>query len=62
MFVTESGRRSLNASCRLLGYTRQAFYKQKLRIERKAISAELQRSHFGQVIGGRQPLGRPKSP
>ena len=41
MFVTESGRRSLNASCRLLGYTRQAFYKQKLRIERKAISAEL---------------------
>lgn len=41
MFVTESGRRSLKASCRLLGYTRQAFYKQKLRIERKAISAEL---------------------
>ena len=41
MFVTESGRRCLNASCRLLGYTRQAFYKQKLRIERKAISAEL---------------------
>lgn len=41
MLVTESGRRSLNASCRLLGYTRQAFYKQKLRIERKAISAEL---------------------
>ena len=41
MFVTDSGRRSLNASCRLLGYTRQAFYKQKLRIERKAISAEL---------------------
>jgi len=41
MFVTESGRRSLKASCRLLGYTRQAFYKQKTRIERKAISAEL---------------------
>jgi len=41
MYVTESGRRSLKTSCRLLGYTRQAFYKQKLRIERKAISAEL---------------------
>ena len=38
MTVEESGKgQSLKASCRLLGYTRQAFYKQKRRVERKAI-------------------------
>jgi putative transposase len=40
--VEESGKgQSLKASCRLLGYTRQAYYKQKRRIEGKAVSAEI---------------------
>lgn len=42
MIVTESGKgRSLRVLCGLLGYTRQAYYKQKRRVERKALGAEL---------------------
>jgi len=42
MTVEESGKgRSLNTSCRLLGYTRQAYYKQKRRVEERALGAEL---------------------
>lgn len=42
MNVEESGKgRSLKASCRLLGYTRQAYYKQRRRVEHRAIGAEL---------------------
>jgi len=42
MTVTQDGKGlGLRASCRLLGYTRQAYYKSKRRIERKAIGAEL---------------------
>lgn len=42
MTVEESGRRrSLKASCRLLGYTRQAFYKQRRRVEQRALGAEM---------------------
>lgn len=42
MTVEESGKgRSLNVSCRLLGYTRQAFYKSKHRVERKEFEAGL---------------------
>lgn len=40
--MEESGKgRSLKVSCRLLGYTRQAYYKQTRRVEKKAIGAEL---------------------
>lgn len=42
MLVEESGRgRSLNVLCRLLGYTRQAYYKRKRRVEHKALGAEM---------------------
>jgi putative transposase len=42
MMVEESGKgRSLEVSCRLLGYTRQAYYKQTRRVEERAIGAEL---------------------
>lgn len=42
MMVTESGKgRSLKTTCRLLGYTRQAYYKQKRRVEQKVLGAEL---------------------
>lgn len=42
MMVTQSGKgRSLRVLCRLLGYTRQAYYKQRRRVERRAIGAEI---------------------
>jgi putative transposase len=42
MTVTESGKgRSLKVLCRLLGYTRQAYYKQRRRVEERAVGAEL---------------------
>lgn len=42
MMVEESGaRRSLRTSCRLLGYTRQAYYKRCAVVEDRAIGAEL---------------------
>ena len=42
MTVEESGKgRSLKELCCLLGYTRQAYYKSKRRVERRAIDAEL---------------------
>ncbi len=42
MTVEENGKgRSLKVLCRLLGYTRQAYYKQKRRVEERAIGAEL---------------------
>jgi transposase InsO family protein len=42
MTVGESGKgRSLNVLCGLLGYTRQAYYKRKRRMEGKAMEAEL---------------------
>jgi transposase InsO family protein len=57
MLVTQSGRRSLKASCRLLGYTRQAFYKQKRRVERKAISAELILQEVVKIRSTQQRVG-----
>jgi putative transposase len=42
MTVEERGKgRRLRVLCRLLGYTRQAYYKQKRRVERRAMGAEL---------------------
>lgn len=42
MIVTKNGnRRSLRTSCRLLGYTRQAYYKRCVVVEKKALGAEL---------------------
>lgn len=42
MTVSEGGGgRGLNVLCRLLGYTRQAYYKSRNRVERKAIEAEM---------------------
>jgi putative transposase len=42
MRVEESGKgRSLKVLCGLLGYTRQAYYKQRRRAERRAMGAEL---------------------
>jgi transposase InsO family protein len=42
MTVEESGKgRSLKTSCRLLGYTRQAYYKSKRSVEKRALGAEL---------------------
>jgi putative transposase len=42
MMVEEGGaRRSLRTSCRLLGYTRQAYYKRCVVIEQKAFCAEI---------------------
>jgi putative transposase len=42
MTVEESGKgRSLNVLCGLLGYTRQAYYKQKRRVGQRAMGAEL---------------------
>ena len=40
--IEESDKRvSLKTSCRLLGYTRQAYYKSKRRVEERALGAEL---------------------
>jgi len=42
MTVSESGEgRGLKVLCRLLGYTRQAYYKQTRRVEQKAFEAEM---------------------
>lgn len=41
MMTGESAERSLKTLCRLLGYTRQAYYKRKGRVERVAMHAEL---------------------
>ena len=42
MTVEESGKGlGLKTSCRLLGYTRQAYYKQRRRVEHRAIGVEL---------------------
>jgi len=42
MTVVERGKgRSLNVLCSLLGYTRQAYYKQRRRVEERAVGAEL---------------------
>lgn len=42
MTVEENGKgRSLNILCRLLGYTRQAYYKRKHGVEQRALGAEL---------------------
>ena len=42
MMIEESDKRvSLKTSCRLLGYTRQAYYKSKRRVEERALGAEL---------------------
>ena len=42
MIVGESVKtRSLGTLCRLFGYTRQAYYKQRVRVEQKALGAEL---------------------
>jgi len=42
MTVEESGKGAgLNVVCRLLGYTRQAYYKQRRRVEQRAVGAEL---------------------
>lgn len=42
MTVEESGKgRGLKVLCSLLGYTRQAYYKQRRRVERRAVGAEL---------------------
>ena len=42
MIVEANGNgRSLKTSCRLLGYTRQAYYKSKRRVERRALGAGL---------------------
>ncbi len=42
MTVTQSGKgRGLKVLCSLLGYTRQAYYKQRRRMERRAVGAEL---------------------
>jgi len=41
MMVRESGNRGLKTLCRLLGYTRQAYYQQKLQIERVALGSDL---------------------
>lgn len=41
MMVDDGNRRSLRTSCRLLGYTRQAYYKRRVVAEEKALGAEL---------------------
>jgi len=53
----ESVARGLDASCRLLGYTRQAYYKQKVRVERAAVGAELLVQEVLRVRVGQKRIG-----
>ena len=56
--VVESGRgRSLGEACRLLGYTRQAFYKGKRRVEKRAFEAEIVLQEVGRLRKEQKRIG-----
>ncbi|MBK9165773.1 MAG: hypothetical protein IPM21_18055 [Acidobacteria bacterium] len=56
--VVESGRgRSLGEACRLLGYTRQAYYKGKRRVEKRAFEAEIVLQEVGRLRKEQKRIG-----
>ena len=58
MTVSEGGGgRGLNILCRLLGYTRQAYYKQRRRVEKRAVGAELILQEVARVRSVQKQVG-----
>lgn len=58
MTVEEGGKgRSLKALCSLLGYTRQAYYKQRHRVEERAIGAELVLQEVARIRSTQDRIG-----
>lgn len=56
--VVESGRgRGLRETCRLLGYTRQAYYKKKGRVEKRAFEAEIVLQEVGRLRTEQKRVG-----
>jgi len=58
MTVEEGGKgRSLKASCQLLGYTRQAYYKQRRRVEERAVGADLILHEVARIRSSQKRIG-----
>lgn len=55
--VESGGKTGLRDTCRLLGYTRQAYYKSKRRVEKRAFEAEIVLQEVGRLRTEQKRIG-----